>query len=161
METPSSCPPPCPPKHVILFLAANPRDTTHITLDREAHAIYSELRRSGGRDLCEFVPRWAAGPVDLRRELRELQPTVVHFSGHGVGAAAAARDGLARRDVALPGAAEGADGMGFESADGESQLVTPKALAHTLAASGAPVRLVVLNACYSASSAQALLAQVE
>src|ERR1700759_80583 len=125
METPSSCPPPCPPKHVILFLAANPRDTTHITLDREAHAIYSELRRSGGRDRFEFVTRWAVEPVDLLRELRELQPTVVHFSGHGVGAAA--RDGLARRDVALPGAAEGADGMVFESADGESQLVTPKA----------------------------------
>src|SRR5262245_16594113 len=47
-------------KHVILFLAANPSDTGRLALDREAHAIHIELRRSGYRDRFDFVTRWAA-----------------------------------------------------------------------------------------------------
>src|SRR5262245_61658016 len=69
-------------KHVILFLAANPRDTGYAMLDREARSIHVELKRSGFRDRFDFVTRWAAEPLDLLRELRELRPTVVHFSAH-------------------------------------------------------------------------------
>jgi hypothetical protein len=36
-------------KHVILFLAANPRDTGRLALDREARSIHVELKRSGYR----------------------------------------------------------------------------------------------------------------
>jgi hypothetical protein len=39
--------------------------------------------------------------------------------------------------------------------------VTPEATARTLGAVGAPVRLVVLNACYSASIVEALRAHVD
>src|SRR5215470_10494024 len=86
------------PKHVILFLAANPRDTGRLALDREARSIHLELRRSGYRDRFEFVTRWAAEPLDLLRELRELKPTIVHFSGHSVRAAGTA-DRAQGRDV--------------------------------------------------------------
>jgi hypothetical protein len=58
-----------------LFLAANPRDTGRLTLDREARAIHVELKRSGYRDRFDFVTRWASEPLDLLRELRELKPT--------------------------------------------------------------------------------------
>jgi hypothetical protein len=78
-------------KHVILFLAANPRDTGRLALDREARAIHVELKRTGYRDRFDFVTRWAAEPLDLLRELRELKPTVVHFSGHGARPAGATR----------------------------------------------------------------------
>src|SRR5678815_1973267 len=67
-------------KHVILFLAANPRGTRRLSLDEEAHAVHVELKRSGHRDRFDFVTRWAAKPLDLIRELRELKPTVVHLS---------------------------------------------------------------------------------
>jgi hypothetical protein len=40
-------------------------------------------------------------------------------------------------------------------------VVTPEAFAQTLDAAGASVRLVVLNACYTAPIAEALLAHVE
>jgi len=63
-------------KHVILFLAANPSDTGRLALDREARSIYVELKRSGYRDRFDFVTRWAAEPLDLLRELRELKPTL-------------------------------------------------------------------------------------
>src|SRR5215510_13697285 len=71
-------------KHVILFMAANPRDTGRLALDQEARSIHLELKRTGYRDRFDFVTRWAAEPLDLLRELRELKPTIVHFSGHGV-----------------------------------------------------------------------------
>ena len=70
-------------KHVILFLAANPSATDRLALDLEARAIHQELKRSGFRDRFDFQTRWAAEPLDLLRELRELKPTIVHFSGHG------------------------------------------------------------------------------
>jgi len=72
-----------PKKHVILFLAANPNGTDRLALDHEARSIHEELRRSSFRDRFEFVTRWWAEPLDLLREVRELRPTVVHFSGHG------------------------------------------------------------------------------
>ena len=51
-------------KHVILFLAANPLDTGHLALDREARSIERELEHSGYRDRFDFVTRWAATPGD-------------------------------------------------------------------------------------------------
>jgi WD40 repeat protein len=139
--TPMSAPlwpgPPMP-KHTILFLAANPSGTDRRALDREAHAIRAELRRSGYRDRFELVTRWAAEPLDLLRELRELKPAVVHFSGHG-----------------------GEDSLFFQTADGRAQAVSPAAIAETFGAAGDSVKLVVLSACYSEAPAEALLAHVD
>src|SRR5262249_56509546 len=52
-----------PRKHTILFLAANPRGTDRVALDREARAIQVEMERSGFRDRYELVTRWAAEPL--------------------------------------------------------------------------------------------------
>src|SRR5258707_15651615 len=84
-------------KHVILFLAANPPGTGRLALDQEARSIRAELKRSGYRDRFDFQTRWAAEPIDLLRELRDLKPTVVHFSGHGA------------RVAGAPGPAHGCD----------------------------------------------------
>src|SRR5215208_5626388 len=125
-------------KHTILFLAANPSGTDPRALDCEARAIQVELERSGFRDRFELVTRWAAEPLDLLRELRELKPTVVHFSGHG------SRDGLF-----------------FQAPNGDARVVSPAAVAETFEAAGGSVKLVVLSACYSAEPAEALLAHVD
>jgi WD40 repeat protein len=147
------------PKQVILFLAANPNGTDRLALDREARSIHAELRRSGYRDRFEFVTRWAAEPLDLLREMRELKPTVVHFSGHGVGAAAAGRS-MSRRDVVVEVSPSGGDphGLYFQNAAGGTQFVSPEAIAQTLDAAGSSVKLVVLSACFTVTVAEALLA---
>jgi hypothetical protein len=95
-------------KHTILFLAANPSGTDPRALDREARSIRAELKRSGYRDRFEFETRWAAEPLDLLRELRDLKPTVVHFSGRG-----------------------SHDGLLFQTAEGRAQVVSPAAIAET------------------------------
>jgi WD40 repeat protein len=134
-------------KHTILFLAVNLRGTDQgaldpqakrDALDQEASAIRKVLKRSGYRDRFELVTRWAAEPHDLLRELRELKPTVVHFSGHG-----------------------GQDGLFFQAPNGDARVVSPAAIAETFGAAGGSVKLVVLSACYSEAPAEALLAHVD
>jgi hypothetical protein len=152
------------PKHTILYLAANPSDTSPLALDREARSIQVELERSSWRDRFEFVTRWAAEPLDLLRELRRLQPTVVQFSGHGGDRAAAGERGRAvRRDVAGGGGAgrDECPGLFFQGPDGTARVVSATALRDTLGAAGSSVKLVVLNACYSDRAAEALLAHVD
>jgi hypothetical protein len=134
-------------KHTILFLAANPPGdlpsgfdpaARRSGLDQEVTAIRKELKRSGYRDRFELVPRPAAEPHDLLRELRELKPTVLHFSGHG-----------------------GRDGLVFQATGGDAQIVSFAAIAEALGAAGRSVKVVVLSACDSTAAAEALLTQVE
>lgn len=152
-----------PKKQVILFLAANPAATARLALDREARSIRAELKRSGYRDRFAYETRWAAEPLDLLRELRELRPTVVHFSGHG-GARGSGPAGAARgRDLCVePMQSDDApDGLYFHDAAGGARAVSPGAIAQTFRAAGSSVKLVVLNACFTEPVAEALLAYVD
>jgi hypothetical protein len=150
------------PKHVILFLAANPNGTDRLALDREARSIHAELKRSGHRDRFDFVTRWAAEPLDLLREVRELRPTVVHFSGHG-GRAQGVGGSRHGRDVVVEVTASDRDphGLYFHGALDCTQFVAPEAIAQTLDAAGPSVRLVVLSACFTETVAEALLAHID
>jgi hypothetical protein len=121
-----------------LFLAANPTNTQALALDREARAIQVELERSGYRDRLVFETRWATEPLDLLRELRWIKPAIIHYCGHGSPA-----------------------GLILQSASGEAQLVPAGAIAETLAATAAPVKVIVLNACYSDQLAGELLAHAD
>jgi hypothetical protein len=125
-------------KHTILFLAANPSGTDLRALDLEARSIGEELRRTGYRDRFEFVTWWAAEPLDLLRKLRELRPTVVHFSGRG-----------------------GRDGLLFQPLKGGARVVPAGAIAEAFGVAGGSVRLVVLSACYGEAAAEALRAHVD
>lgn len=151
-------------KHTILFLAANPLGTNRLALDREARSIHVELERSRWRDRFEFVTRWAAEPLDLVRELHRLQPTVVQFSGHGGNGTARALQLRVHRDVVDDFSADDDSecrGLFFQDADGAARRVSAAALRDTFGAAGSSVKLVVLNACYSESTADALLVHVD
>ena len=148
---------------MILFLAANPSGTDRLALDREARSIHAELKRSGYRDRFDFVTRWAAEPLDLLRELRELKPTVVHFSGHGGIGLPRASGSAGTRDVVDASTPTDGDphGLYFCDSVGGAQIVSPKAIAQAFGAAGASVKLVVLAACFTAPIAEALLAYVD
>lgn len=70
-------------KHKILFLAADSLRSDRTAFDLEAREIQVEIDRSAHRDRFELVTRWAAQPLDLLRELRRVEPTIVHVCGHG------------------------------------------------------------------------------
>src|SRR5689334_24004188 len=84
-------------KHRILFLAANPSTGSRLALDEECAAIERELRMTAHRDDFDFRSKWAVTVDEMMRHLGELQPTIIHFSGHGVapagnGSSATTRD---------------------------------------------------------------------
>jgi hypothetical protein len=125
-------------KHTILFLAANPRGTDPLALDREAHAIEAELERSGHRDRFELETWWATEPLDVLARVRQLGPAVVHFSGHG-----------------------GQGGLVLHGPEDRARVVSTEAIAGVFEATDGRVKLVVLNGCYSEAQASALLAHVD
>jgi WD40 repeat protein len=150
-------------KHVILFLAANPSETDRLALEREARAIHRELKRSGHRDRFDFRTRWAAEPLDVLSEMRELKPTVVHFSGHGGARVSELGPTMHARDVVVESAAADSDqdGLIFHDPGGGARIVSPAAIAQTLEAAGPSVRVIVLNACFTVPMAEALLTHVD
>ena len=144
-------------KHVILFAAANPSSTSRLALDDECTAIERKLRMPPGRDDFDFRSKWAVSIDELMRHLNELQPTILHFSGHASTGAARppAAHGDPHRDI------ESARGAGIFLQDERSaQHVSERALARMIASAAPSTRLVVLNACFSASVAESLRHEV-
>jgi len=67
----------------ILFLAANPKDTSQLRLDEEMRGIDQALRQAEYRDKFEIKQHWAVRVVDLQGYFLRHKADVVHFSGHG------------------------------------------------------------------------------
>jgi hypothetical protein len=123
----------------ILFLAANPGDTTPLSLDEEVRAIETMLRTAEHRDAFAFVSRWAARADDLQQQLLEQRPVIVHFSGHG----------------------ELGSGL-ILAGDRDSQhSVSPAALAGLLRVLRDRIRVVSFNACHSLELAEAVAQEIE
>src|SRR5690348_13887791 len=74
-------------RHAILFLAANPCSSNLLKLGEECAEIQRELKMSPNRDDFRFESRWAVSIDELMRHLTEIDPTVIHLSGHGGGSA--------------------------------------------------------------------------
>jgi hypothetical protein len=130
---------PQPIPKVILFLAANPKNTSQLGLDDEVREIEIGLQRSRYRDQFELKQRWAVSPREMQRSIEDLKPHIVHFSGHGVGE----------------------DGLALENEAGDVQLVQAEALAQLFRLFVAPftdppVQCVLMNACYSEVQANAI-----
>ncbi len=122
----------------ILFLAANPKGTSHLRLDEEVRRIDQGLQRSKHRDAFHLVQKWAVQIPDLRRAFLDNKPNFVHFSGHG--------------------SPEGR--VILESAGGNAQELDPKGLGEFFELFSSSVHCVVLNACYSESQAQEIVKHI-
>jgi serine/threonine protein kinase len=118
----------------ILFLAANPKDTTRLRLDQELRDIDEGLQRAKMRDQFSLERRLAVRPRDIQRAMLDLEPEIVHFSGHG----------------------SGTQGLIFEDEIGNAKPVDGEALASLFALFANRVSCVVLNGCYSEVQAQSI-----
>ena len=126
-------------KKTVLVLGANPINTTHLRLGSEARDIENSLRRANRRD--EFAVRTvlATRIQDIRREVLDLSPSIVHFCGHGVGHS----------------------GLVLENEEGEPHYVPAQALAEFFRLFAELIDCVVLNACYSELQAQAIASHIK
>ncbi|MCY7283833.1 MAG: CHAT domain-containing protein [Cyanobacteria bacterium CAN_BIN43] len=123
----------------ILILSANPKNTDRLRLDEEVKVIRHELRLGDkSYDLPE--ERGAITPTDLRREILELEPRIVHFSGHG-----------------------NSQGLMLEDKDGNSRTVPSETLANLfeIFAEDFEICCVVLNVCSSENQARAIAAHID
>ncbi|MEG4057665.1 MULTISPECIES: AAA-like domain-containing protein [unclassified Microcoleus] len=121
-------------KKTILFLAANPKNSTVLRLGEEVQEIADGLQRSKKREKFQLEQQWAVTPRDMQRAVLDYKPEIVHFSGHGVGE----------------------EGLALEDEMGQIKLVNAKALARLFELFMDRVECVVLNACYSDVQASAI-----
>jgi CHAT domain len=141
----------------ILVLAANPKGTDPLRLGEEMREIQTGLERSQHRDQFRIEQRWAVTPTDIRRALLDCQPQIVHFSGHGVGVETPGDSTQsARKLTVVSGDMAPPEGLMFEDAIGQPQLVSSEAIATLFALFADQIECVVLNACYSATQAEAI-----
>ena len=118
----------------ILMLTANPKDTDQLRFGEESREILAGLERSKQRDSFELITRFAQRPDDMRRALLDINPEIVHFSGHG----------------------GGAHGLALEDSNGKMKLVQTDALVRLFKFFRKTTECVVLNACYSEVQADAI-----
>lgn len=123
----------------ILFLAANPKDSSQLRLDEEIREIHAKIRAAEFRDSFDLMSRWAVRPLDLLQAFNEVQPHIVHFSGHG----------SRKAELVL------------EDDDGNAKPVGEAALVSLFKHVRDNIRLVLLNACHSEAQARAISQQVE
>lgn len=132
---------PLPERATVLFLTANPSDTTRLAVGEEYREVQGRLLASGGRARVECVYAPEVRVEELARVLQCYTPFALHFSGHGDD--------------------EGA--LLFTDASGRAATVSVEALTPLFAALSRdlPIRCVVLNACHSAALAAALTPWVD
>jgi hypothetical protein len=128
-----------PEKITVLFFATNPKDTDRLRLDEEVRTIQEMIRKSEHRDSISFESRWAVRPMDILQAINELNPDVIHFSGHG-----------ANNSELL-----------LENADGNTKYVTKEAITQTIMTSSEKIRLIFFNACCSYEQANAVIGYVD
>jgi hypothetical protein len=120
-------------RNVVLVLAVDPSRTSAVKLEEECTEIRRRLDSTPNYDGLRVEARWSTSAQDLKRHVDELDPTIVHFTGHGgCGNAMLAND------------------------RGKLGAVPAHALAVAIA--GTRRRLVVLSGCHSAALASTLRA---
>ena len=127
-----------PMQITILFLATNPVDQEPLRLDEEVRLIGEMIRKSEHRNAVRLESRWAVRPLDILQAINELQPRIVHFSGHG----------------------SDQDEIVFQDNAGNAKFVSKEAIVQTMAAGSDEIQLVFFNTCYSHGQAEAVVEHI-
>ncbi|MBW4662362.1 MAG: GUN4 domain-containing protein [Drouetiella hepatica Uher 2000/2452] len=118
----------------ILFLTADPSDAARLRLGQELRDIREKLQLSKHRDNFSLDSRESVRPEDLTQAIFDVEPQIIHFSGHGLGTGE----------------------LCFESDSGKTQSVSLDALSTLFELVADRVGCVILNACYSEIQAKAI-----
>jgi hypothetical protein len=118
----------------VLFLASDPSDAVRLRLGQELRDIREKLQMSKQRDNFILESREAVRPGDLTQAIFDVEPHIIHFSGHGT----------SQGDLC------------FEDIVGKIKTVKPDALAALFEMETERIQCVILNACYSKIQAEAI-----
>ena len=67
----------------VLFLSADPTDASYLRLGTELREIQEKLQLAKQRERFELHQRMSVRPADISQALLDVEPGIVHFSGHG------------------------------------------------------------------------------
>ncbi len=126
------------PDKKILILSANPKITPRMRFDEEVREIQEGLRRSKHREQFDIHSRLAVRVRDLRQALLDIEPHIVHFTGHGK-----------------------EDGLLVEDEIGSVVRISTEALAGLFELFSGQVECVILSACFSAPQAVAISKHID
>jgi hypothetical protein len=118
----------------ILFLAADPTDISRLRLGEEAREIQEKLQLSRERDNFLLHQRLSVRPVDISQALLDINPQIVHFSGHGTEFGA----------------------LCVENSAGHVHPVDSDTLGELFSNFASHVNCVILNACFSSVQASSI-----
>lgn len=125
----------------VLFVSANPTDTSRLKLGEELRVVSDRLRRSNYAARFDLALAPEVRGLEFGEALQSEQPDLVHFSGHG------SEDG----ELLL------SDDVGRASPAGVESIVGVfRSLSRVIS-----VRCVVLNACFSDALAKGLSEHVD
>jgi hypothetical protein len=123
----------------VLFLSADPTDASRLRLGEELREIQEKLQLAKLRGQFELYQRMSVRPADISQALLDVQPRIVHFSGHGTATGA----------------------LYFENQLGSTHPIQPDALSALFEQFADQVNCVVLNACYSEIQANAIAQYID
>lgn len=134
----------------ILFIASNPDiefidddgntvQQQKLKLEKEAREIHGSIQKSLKRDSISFETKWATRVTDLLQFINEVNPTILHFSGHGTS------DGK----------------LVFQDNNDKPKLLSMDTLVELINASSDNLRLVVLNNCFSSIISEKIIDNIE
>ncbi|WP_161977821.1 CHAT domain-containing protein [Dictyobacter kobayashii] len=123
----------------ILFLAASPHGTKSLQLDNENRSIKEYIQRSTYRDNFRVESEWAVRDSDLLYFMNSHHPQIVHFSGHGTQSGEFVLEGQDRSIKPVSDAAFHSLMKFFKN----------------------EVKLVILNACNSATQAEVIAQEID
>jgi hypothetical protein len=117
----------------IMLISANPTDSDQIRLGEDARTIEERLKSSDLRGKYDLKILPATRIRDVRQQIFDYKPQIVQFSGHGT-----------------------PDGLIFENDAGTTQVVGVEAIANLFEFFKADIKCVILNACDSELTAEAI-----
>ena len=123
----------------LLIFAANPLDEQHLRIEEEIRAIQNALNSHLQQSAFHVHVHVATRPTDIQHMLRDYQPNIVHFCGHG----------------------SEYEGLLVQSEDGFAQAIDTATLGNLFRLYRGKIRCVVLNACYSEAQALAIAAHID
>ena len=121
-------------KRKILFMSAGPEDQGYLSLNTEQRKIGEILEAAKNRDQFDLRTRVAVKFETLAKALLEIEPEIIHFSGHGE-----------------------TNGIVLEKEDGTSHFIKKDTIQRIFKISSEhSLKCVLLNSCYSLEQAKEL-----
>lgn len=118
----------------VLFLTANPEETSRLKLDKEIRLVKNGFKSATQRERFEFISEPAVTIADITMAITSNKPQIIHFSGHG----------------------SGKDGLIIEGNQGEMEYFTTDSLSRLFNMFKNKIECVVLNACSTEEQAVAI-----